>query len=45
MEPSLKARHSLAVLALVPVLLFSFLPLAAMTPAFDQPAQTASWVS
>jgi hypothetical protein len=41
----LKPRHCLAVFAVVPVLIFSLLPLGPMTPDFDRPALATSWIA
>jgi hypothetical protein len=41
----LKLRQSLVFLAAVPVLLFSILPVAPMSPAFDGPAVKVVWAS
>jgi hypothetical protein len=39
----LRLRHAFVVFAAFPVVLFSILPLAQMSPAFEQPAVTATW--
>ncbi|HEX4098164.1 MAG TPA: hypothetical protein VHX64_15675 [Caulobacteraceae bacterium] len=39
----MRLRHTLVVLAGLPVLLFALLPLAPMSLAFDGPSLTASW--
>ncbi len=41
----LRLRYVLVLFAVLPVLLFSFLPIAAMSPAFDGPALTVTWDS
>jgi hypothetical protein len=42
----LNLRHTLAaVVAVLPVLLFSLMPIAAMSPAFEEPAIAQSWSS
>ena len=41
----MKLRQPLVFLAALPVLLFSILPVAPMSPAFDGPAVRAVWVS
>jgi len=41
----LRLRHTLVVLAGLPVLLFALLPIAPMSLAFDGPTLTAAWVT
>ena len=39
----MRVRHALAVFAILPVLMFSLLPLAPMSLAFEGPSLTAAW--
>ena len=41
----MKLRHSLALLALMPVLIFSFAPLGPQTVAFQGPAVASVWTA
>jgi hypothetical protein len=39
----MRVRHALATFAVLPVLLFSILPLAPMSLAFEGPSLTTAW--
>ena len=43
MEICLSLRRASVVLAVLPIVLFTILPIAPMSPAFEQPAVTVAW--